>query len=117
MKEEEEGEGLVAATTTTIEEFADKFDREYSLFTIVSNTGFVSDSSWIIDNGASCHMTGIWRIFLSIIETGPDRLVESEGGMARVVRGVGRVRFQLEFGELVEVDRILFVPGLRVNLL
>jgi hypothetical protein len=39
------------------------------------------------------------------------------GGMARVVRGVGNVRFQLEFGELLELDGVLFVPGLRVNLL
>jgi hypothetical protein len=37
--------------------------------------------------------------------------------MARAVRGVGRVRFQLEFGELLVVDGVLFVPGLRVNLL
>jgi hypothetical protein len=37
--------------------------------------------------------------------------------MARVVRGVGRVRFRLEYGRLLEVDGVLFVPGLRVNLL
>ena len=41
----------------------------------------------------------------------------NEGGMARVVRGVGSVRFQLEFGGLLELDGVLFVPGLRVNLL
>jgi hypothetical protein len=90
------------------------------LFTLHVNccdTGFVSDNRWIIDSGASCHMKGIWHIFLSITETAPDRLVESEGGMARAVRGVGRVRFHLEFGELLEVNGVLFVPGLRVNLL
>jgi hypothetical protein len=43
--------------------------------------------------------------------------VVNEGGMARVVRGVGNVRFQLEFGGLLELDGVLFVPGLRVNLL
>jgi hypothetical protein len=37
--------------------------------------------------------------------------------MARAVRGVGRVRFQFEFGELLEVDGVLFIPGLRANLL
>ena len=41
----------------------------------------------------------------------------NEGGMARVVRGVGNVRFQLEFGGLLELDGDLFVPGLMVNLL
>jgi hypothetical protein len=43
--------------------------------------------------------------------------VVNEGGMARVVRGVGNVRFQLEFGGLLELDGVLSVPGLRVNLL
>ena len=35
----------------------------------------------------------------------------------RVVCGVGNVRFQLEFGGLLEIDGVLFVPGLSVNLL
>jgi hypothetical protein len=43
--------------------------------------------------------------------------VVNEGGMARDVRGVGSVRFQLEFGGLLELDGVLFVPGLRVNFL
>ena len=37
--------------------------------------------------------------------------------MARAVRGVGSVRFQLEYGKFLELDGVLFVPGLRVNLL
>jgi hypothetical protein len=43
--------------------------------------------------------------------------VVNEGGMAKVVRGVGNVRFQLEFGGLLKLDGVLFVPGLRVTLL
>jgi hypothetical protein len=43
--------------------------------------------------------------------------VESEGGMARAVRGIGRVRFQLEYVGFLELDGVLFVPWLRVNLL
>jgi hypothetical protein len=43
--------------------------------------------------------------------------VVNEGGMVRVVRRVGNVRFQLEFGGLLELDGVLFVRGLRVNLL
>jgi hypothetical protein len=37
--------------------------------------------------------------------------------MARAVRGVGRVIFRLEYGGPLEVDGVLFVPGLRVSLL
>jgi hypothetical protein len=37
--------------------------------------------------------------------------------MARDVRAVGRVRFQLEYRGFLELDGVLFVPGLRVNFL
>ena len=33
----------------------------------------------------------------------------NEGGMARVVRGVGRVRFRLEYGGFLELDGVLCV--------
>ena len=37
--------------------------------------------------------------------------------MARLVRGVGRIRFRLEYARFLEVDGVQFVPWLRVNLL
>jgi hypothetical protein len=43
--------------------------------------------------------------------------VVNEGGMVRDVHGVGNVRFQLEFGGLLEIDGVLFVQGLSVNFL
>jgi hypothetical protein len=43
--------------------------------------------------------------------------VVNEGGMVRVVRRVGSVRFQLEFWGVLELDGFLFIPRLRVNLL
>jgi hypothetical protein len=41
--------------------------------------------------------------------------VVNEGGMERDVHGVENVRFQLEFGGLLELDGVLFVPGLSVK--
>jgi hypothetical protein len=43
--------------------------------------------------------------------------VVNESGMGRVVHGIENVRFQLKFGELLELVGVLFVPGLRVNFL
>jgi hypothetical protein len=43
--------------------------------------------------------------------------VVNEGGMVKFVHGFENVRFQLEFGGLLELDGFLFVPGLRVNLI
>jgi hypothetical protein len=60
LERKKKEEGPIAAVKTTIEEFTDKFDREFSLFTLASSVGsigFVSDRRWIIDSGESCHMT------------------------------------------------------------
>ena len=62
-------------------------------------------------------MNRIWHTFCIISETGPDRFVQSEGGQEHVVRGVGNVRFQLSHGGYIDQDGVLFVPGMRVNLL
>jgi hypothetical protein len=83
-KKKKEQEGPDTTATTTMEEFSSKFDKDFSLVTLVSSVGsggFRGDNRWNFDSGASCHMTRIWRVFLIITETGPNQLVESEGGM------------------------------------
>eukprot|EP01018_Ginkgo_biloba_P038969 Gb_38766 [translate_table: standard] len=80
-------EGQVAASAEA-NEFNEKFEREFSLVSIVSSSGSTECEdarTWIVDMHA--------------------------------VRGVGRVRFQLEFGNPLEMDEVLFVPGLKLNLL
>jgi hypothetical protein len=92
-KEHEESDTIA---TAAMEEFSSKFDKEFYWVTLVSSVGsggFGSDIKWIVDSGVSSHMTGIWRAFLIITKIGPDRMVESERGMVRVVHGVRRVRF------------------------
>ena len=95
------------------------FEKEFSLFSLISSVGsngVVQNGSWYIDNGVSRHMTRIWHIFRIIYETGPSRFLQSEGGHARAMQGVGKVRFQLRHGGYIDQDGVLFVPGMRVNL-
>jgi hypothetical protein len=61
-KKKKETEGPEKVATTTIEDFASRFDREFSLVTLVSSVGsggFRGDVRWIVDSGASNHMTRI----------------------------------------------------------
>ena len=74
----------------------------FSLISSVGSNGVVQNDTWYVDSGASRHMTGIWHIFRIISETDPDRFVQSEGGHARAVRGVGNVRFQLSHGGYID---------------
>jgi hypothetical protein len=74
-KKNKEHEGSEKVSTKTMEDFASKYDMEFSLVTLVSSVGsgeFRGDIRWIVDSGASCHMIGIWQLFLIIIEMGSD---------------------------------------------
>ena len=87
----------VAASADT-EEFASKFDREFSLIACMSSCSSTS-RVWYIDSGASTHMSGIRECFSELNERGVD--VEVELGDDRIVRAVGRgrVAFQRESGQ------------------
>jgi hypothetical protein len=58
-------------------------------------------------------MTRMLDSFMFIYEIGLDHVVN---GTHQII-GVDSVRFLLDFGESLEVEGVLFVPGLRVNLL
>jgi hypothetical protein len=61
-KKKTKSEGTETTATTTMEDFASKYENEFSLMTLVSNVGsggFGGDIRWIVDSGASSHMTGI----------------------------------------------------------
>jgi hypothetical protein len=108
-KKNKEPEGPEIAATTTMEDFASMYDMVFSFITLVSSVsgrGFRGDNRWIVDSGASFHMTGIWGVFLNITETGPDGQVVNEGGMSRAIHGVGRVIFQLKYGGFLEFDGV-----------
>ena len=86
MKKKEED--IVVAATGEEADFARRFKKEFSLFSLISSTesnGVVRIGTLYIDNGASRHMTRTWHLLCIIAETCPDRFVQSEGGHACVV--------------------------------
>jgi len=59
-KKNKEQEGPETTATTTMVYFSSKYEREFSLDTLVFSVGsggFGGDFRWIVDNGASCYMT------------------------------------------------------------
>jgi hypothetical protein len=111
---------VAASTSTEIDDFAEKFEEEFSLVSFLSSNsfaGYEDIGAWIVDSGSSRHMTGMRSMFLSVSETGSDLHVRSGASTMHAVKGVGCVRFQLESGGSLEVAEVLFVPELKVNLL
>jgi hypothetical protein len=73
--------------------------------------------AWVVDSGASRHMTGMRWMFLSVSKTDSNCHVDCRTSTIHAVKGVGRVRFQLESRGSLEVAEVLFVLELKVSLL
>ena len=104
------------AATVEIEEFSSTFEQDFSLVSMVSSTdsnSYMYDNTWLIDNGSTSHMTGKLDTFHIIHEIGRGHYVNG----THEVKGIGKVIFQLEFNETLELDGVLFVPRLRDNLI
>jgi hypothetical protein len=73
--------------------------------------------TWLVDSGASKHMTRYKEIlsyfearyFAEQVELGDEKCCKIEG--------VGSISFRLESGARLHVDEVLYVPGLEKNLL
>jgi hypothetical protein len=75
-KKKKKEEAQVATTTSTeIDEFAEKFEEEFSLVASLSSNSVAEledIGAWFVDNGSSFHMIGMRSMFLSVSETGSD---------------------------------------------
>jgi hypothetical protein len=87
------------------------------LVSALSSTVITGPKTWLVDSGASKHMTGYKEIlsyfkkksFAEQVELGDDKCYKIEG--------VGSISFRLESGAMLHVDEVLYVSGLRNNLL
>ena len=90
--------------------------REFSLVT--NHSYSVSTSSiWYIDSGALSHMTGAREMFSELSQAGIDvEVVLGDDTIVKAV-GCGTIIFQRESMSLMTLRDILFVPGLKKNLI
>jgi hypothetical protein len=68
---------------------------------------------WFVENGSSHHITRMRSMFLSVLETGSYFHVKSGVCTMHAVKGVGCARFQLDSGGSLEVEGVIYVPGLN----
>ncbi|XP_028966723.1 uncharacterized protein LOC114828096 [Galendromus occidentalis] len=79
-----------------------------------------SPTEWIVDSGATSHMTGQRTLFLSLSEEVLDRSVATANDEMLRCEGIGDVQITCVFddGECpVRLRDALYVPGLTVNLI
>ena len=66
------------AVSAAVEDYATKFEQEFSLVSIDSSIGSsIFENVWFVDSGATRHMTGIYDIFQIITELGPRHFIQT----------------------------------------
>jgi hypothetical protein len=69
-----------------------------------------------MDSGASSHVTG-YKSLLTNIHTSPIPSIRTAGGQIVPVEGQGTISTTTQFGKIKSVHNILYVPGVKTNLL
>ena len=108
-----------SSAQAAIADFAKSFDEDFALVSVASSVGScrkILSHEWLIDSGATKHMTDTLSRFFSVSEVGPGHFVQ-QGDSVRAVRGIGSVRFNLFDGETLVLHGVLYVPELKISLI
>ena len=93
-----------------------KYENDFPLVFCLS-TSVVAKSAWYLDSGASCHMMEAQELFSRLMERDLGIHVELGDDAKYAVKGEGIVSFQLVLGGSFDAQDVLYVPGLKKNLL
>ena len=81
--------------------------------------GTISHGSndWLIDSGASKHMTGCKESFVKLSEHDSPHKVKLGDDYQYPIKGSGEPSYKLDSGKSMKMKNVLFVLGLKKNLL
>ena len=95
----------------------DNSDIEYSLISALTGTVTHGNDTWLVDSGASKHMTGFNEYLSTLIERESSQKVKLGDDYRYPIKGVGEASYKLESGKLLKMKDVLYVSGLKKNLL
>ena len=76
-----------------------------------------SQDTWFVDSGVSTHMIG-YKDVLSDFRKKPYLAQVERGDEVKYeVKGVGSISFQLDSSSILYMEELIYVPGLKKNLL
>ena len=74
-------------------------------------------NDWLIDSGDSKHMTGFKESFVKVSKHESPHKVKLGDDYQYLIKGSGGSSYKLESGKSMKMKDVLFVPGLKKNLL
>ena len=75
------------------------------------------EDTWLIDSGASKHMIGQKDILSSLTEKDFPQKVSLGDDYQYPIKGMGKSTYKLDSGTLIKMKDVLYVKGLKNNLL
>jgi transposase InsO family protein len=91
--------------------------KDYVLISALSGSVTPGEDTWLIDSGASKHMTGQRDILSYISEKKFSQKVTLGDDYQYPIKGVGESNYKLNSGNSMKMKDVLYVPGLTKNLL
>ena len=106
------------ASYTSIDwrEFSYPDGEDSTVYSTVPAYKMTSDSPFILDSGASCHVSPQKSDFKTLTAT-PPHPISGFGGSCVYAVGVGTVEMQTVAGKQILLKRVLFVPNATVRLI
>ena len=92
-------------------------DDEYSLISALTGTVTHGNDTWLVDIGASKHMTGYKDYLQTLVEKESHQKVKLGDDYQYPIKGVGEASYRLEFGKHLKMKDVLYVPGLKKYIL
>ena len=89
---------------------------DYLLLSALSGTIQTRWDTWLIDSGASCHMTGYQELLSDLAKRESYQNVIPGDDARYAVRGASATSFQLKSGKTLKMKDVLHVPGMTSNL-
>jgi hypothetical protein len=92
-------------------------DEGYVLISAVTGTVTHGSDIWLVDNGASQHMTGYKDSVSNITHKDSPHKVKLGDDYQYPIKEVGECSYKLDLGKLMKMKEFLCIPGLKKNLL
>jgi hypothetical protein len=113
--------GRQLASTTDVDPEPHQRDediKDEALFFISTLPGMIPTDSdiWLIDSGASRHMTGYREHLTDLVEKESRLHVVLSNNVRYTVKGVGTSTFQLDSDIPLQLSEVLYVLGMKMNL-
>ena len=94
-----------------------EYVEEYVLLPALSGSVTPGEDTWLIDSCSSKNMTGKKMTMSNLEENNYPQKVSLGDDYQYPIKGIGESSYKLDFGTSMKMKEVLYVPGLKKNLL